>query len=67
MRLLCSVITYFANRWRSHKEVTMDNQIIAMRAKFDEELANASDVQTLEAMRVTYLGKKAPLQICSKT
>ena len=39
----------------------MDNQIIAMRAKFDEELANASDVQTLEAMRVTYLGKKGSI------
>ena len=28
----------------------MDNQIVAMRAKFDEELAVASDVQALEAM-----------------
>ncbi len=39
----------------------MDNQIVAMRAKFDEELAAASDVQTLEAMRVTYLGKKGSI------
>ena len=39
----------------------MDNQIVAMRAKFDEELAGASDVQTLEAMRVTYLGKKGSI------
>ena len=39
----------------------MDNQIVAMRAKFDEELANASDVQALEAMRVTYLGKKGSI------
>ena len=39
----------------------MDSQIVAMRAKFDEELANASDVQTLEAMRVTYLGKKGSI------
>ena len=39
----------------------MDNQIVAMRAKFDEELAAASDVQALEAMRVTYLGKKGSI------
>ena len=39
----------------------MDNQIVAMRAKFDEELQSASDVQTLEAMRVTYLGKKGSI------
>jgi len=39
----------------------MDNQIVAMRAKFDEELAAASDVQTLEAMLVTYLGKKGSI------
>ena len=39
----------------------MDNQIVAMRAKFDEELTAASDVQALEAMRVTYLGKKGSI------
>ncbi len=39
----------------------MDSQIVAMRAKFDEELKNASDVQTLENMRITYLGKKGSI------
>ena len=36
----------------------MDEKIIAMRAKLEEELAAATDLQQLETMRVTYLGKK---------
>ncbi len=36
----------------------MNEQIVAMRAKLEEELANVKDLQTLENMRVTYLGKK---------
>ena len=36
----------------------MNEQIVAMRAKLEEELAGVKDLQTLENMRVTYLGKK---------
>jgi len=36
----------------------MNEQIVAMRAKLEEELAGVKDLQTLETLRVTYLGKK---------
>ncbi|MBQ8587911.1 MAG: phenylalanine--tRNA ligase subunit alpha [Clostridia bacterium] len=38
--------------------MNMNEQIVAMRAKLEEELAGVKDLQTLENMRVTYLGKK---------
>ncbi len=36
----------------------MDQQIIAMRDKLDAELSAAKDLSELDAIRVTYLGKK---------
>ena len=36
----------------------MDQQIIAMRDKLDAELTSAKDLTELDAIRVTYLGKK---------
>ncbi len=36
----------------------MDQQIIAMRDKLDAELTQAKDLSELDAIRVTYLGKK---------
>ena len=39
----------------------MNEQISAMRQKLIEELANVADLNQLEEMRITYLGKKGSI------